>query len=46
MKELVEVQNVPASEVRNKTEMRRERKAVRGYSVVQRWGVNMKEPTV
>lgn len=34
---------MPASEVKTKTEMRQERKAVRGYSVVQRWGVNGKE---
>ncbi|PSS34003.1 hypothetical protein PHLCEN_2v1907 [Hermanssonia centrifuga] len=34
VKELVEVENVPASAVKNKTEQRRERKAVRGYKVV------------
>lgn len=34
VKELVEVQNVPASAVRTKTEQRRERKAPRGYTVV------------
>lgn len=43
VKELVEVQNVPASEVKTKTEMRQERKAVRGYSVVRHWGVGEKE---
>ncbi|KDN45319.1 hypothetical protein RSAG8_04906, partial [Rhizoctonia solani AG-8 WAC10335] len=37
VKELVGVENVPASEVKTKQEMRQERKAVRGYSVVQRW---------
>ncbi|KAF8596572.1 hypothetical protein BDV93DRAFT_500384 [Ceratobasidium sp. AG-I] len=46
VKELVEVKNVPASEVKTKTEMRHERKAVRGYSVVQSWGTNTKEPAV
>ncbi|KAA1467197.1 hypothetical protein DENSPDRAFT_832187 [Dentipellis sp. KUC8613] len=34
VKELVEVQNVPASAVRTKTEQRRERKAPRGFVVV------------
>ncbi|KAF9816650.1 hypothetical protein IEO21_03955 [Rhodonia placenta] len=34
VKELVQVENVPASAVRNKTEQRRERKAPRGYAVV------------
>jgi len=34
VKELVEVQNVPASEVRSKWQQRQERKAVRGYKVV------------
>ncbi|XP_006460386.1 hypothetical protein AGABI2DRAFT_192113 [Agaricus bisporus var. bisporus H97] len=34
VKELVEVENVPASAVRNKWEQRQERKAVRGYKVV------------
>ena len=33
VKELVQVQNVHASKVKTKTEMRRERKAVRGYSI-------------
>ena len=33
VKELVEVQNVPASAVRTKTEQRKERKAPRGYTV-------------
>ncbi|KAJ1300069.1 hypothetical protein OPQ81_002551 [Rhizoctonia solani] len=37
VKELVEVENVPAGEVKTKQEMRQERKAVRGYSVVERW---------
>ncbi|KAG8728458.1 hypothetical protein FRC11_011031 [Ceratobasidium sp. 423] len=40
VKELVEVENVPESEVKTKQEMRQERKAVRGYSVVQRWNGN------
>ncbi|EPS93531.1 hypothetical protein FOMPIDRAFT_131207, partial [Fomitopsis schrenkii] len=31
VKELVQVENVPASAVRTKTEQRQERKAVRGY---------------
>ena len=34
VKELVEVENVPASAVRTKTEQREERKASRGYKVV------------
>lgn len=34
VKELVEVENVPASAVRTKTEQRRERKATRGYTVL------------
>ncbi|EMD33541.1 hypothetical protein CERSUDRAFT_142587, partial [Gelatoporia subvermispora B] len=34
VKELVAVENVPASAVRTKTEQRRERKAPRGYAVV------------
>lgn len=34
VKELVEVENVPASAVRTKTEQRHERKAKRGYSVL------------
>lgn len=34
VKELVEVENVPASAVRTKTEQRTERKASRGYRVV------------
>ncbi|KAF5359832.1 hypothetical protein D9756_002909 [Leucocoprinus leucothites] len=34
IKELVEVENVPESAVRNKWEQRQERKAVRGYKVV------------
>ena len=34
VKELVEVENVPASAVRTKTEQRQERKASRGYEVV------------
>ena len=34
VKELVEVENVPASEVRTKTEQRQERKAPRGYKVL------------
>lgn len=33
VKELVQVQNVHASKVKTKTEMRRERKAVRGYTI-------------
>jgi len=33
VKELVQVRNVGASEVKTKTEMRRERKAVRGYTI-------------
>jgi len=33
VKELVQVQNVHASEVKTQTEMRRERKAVRGYTI-------------
>ncbi|QRW18498.1 ribosomal protein L30p/L7e [Rhizoctonia solani] len=37
VKELVGVENVPASEVKTKQQMRQERKAVRGYSVVERW---------
>lgn len=36
VKELVEVQNVPASLVRTKAEQRQERKAPRGYVVVDR----------
>ncbi|EUC62773.1 ribosomal protein L30 [Rhizoctonia solani AG-3 Rhs1AP] len=40
VKELVEVENVSASEVKTKQEMRQERKAVRGYSVVERWSGN------
>ena len=36
VKELVEVANVPASEVRDKTEQRRERRSPRGYMVVKR----------
>lgn len=36
VKELVEVQNVPASLVRTKAEQRQERKAPRGYAVVDR----------
>ena len=36
VKELVEVQNVAASDVRTPEEARRERKAVRGYQVVSR----------
>ena len=35
VKELVEVENVPASAVRTKTEQRQERKASRGYRVVR-----------
>lgn len=35
VKELVEVENVPASAVRTKTEQRLERKASRGYKVVR-----------
>ena len=35
VKELVEVENVPASAVRTKTEQRVERKASRGYKVVE-----------
>lgn len=38
VKELVEVQNVPASEVRSAKEQREERKAKRGYVVVSRLG--------
>ena len=34
VKELVEVENVPASAVRTKTEQRQARKAVRGYQVL------------
>ncbi|KAB5592133.1 hypothetical protein CTheo_4398 [Ceratobasidium theobromae] len=37
VKELVEVENIPASAVKTKAEMRQERKAVRGYQVVRRW---------
>ncbi|KAG9092206.1 hypothetical protein FS749_015922 [Ceratobasidium sp. UAMH 11750] len=37
VKELVEVENVPASAVRTKTELRAERKATRGYKVVESW---------
>ncbi|KAG8985062.1 hypothetical protein FRB90_004960 [Tulasnella sp. 427] len=36
VKELVEVQNVPTSQVRTKAEQRQERKAPRGYVVVDR----------
>ncbi|KIO28351.1 hypothetical protein M407DRAFT_243034 [Tulasnella calospora MUT 4182] len=36
VKELVEVQNVPASLVRTKAEQRQDRKAPRGYAVVDR----------
>ena len=36
VKELLKVENVPASAVRTKTEQRRERKASRGYVVVGR----------
>jgi len=35
VKELVEVENVAAADVRTKTEQRQERKARRGYSVVR-----------
>lgn len=35
VKELVEVENVPTSAVRTKTEQRQERKASRGYKVVR-----------
>ncbi|KAJ7866963.1 hypothetical protein B0H14DRAFT_2347251, partial [Mycena olivaceomarginata] len=35
VKELLEVRNVPASEVRNKQEQRVERKAHKGYEVVK-----------
>jgi large subunit ribosomal protein L30 len=35
VKELVEVENVPASAVRTKTEQKLERKASRGYKVVK-----------
>ncbi|THH08113.1 hypothetical protein EW146_g9101 [Bondarzewia mesenterica] len=35
VKELVEVENVPASAVRDKTEQRRERKVPRGFVVVR-----------
>ncbi|KAG9032782.1 hypothetical protein FRB95_001043 [Tulasnella sp. JGI-2019a] len=38
LKEIVSVRNVPASQVRNKIEMRQERKAPRGYVVVDRLG--------
>lgn len=34
VKELVQVENVPASAVRTKTEQRQERKSVRGYQKV------------
>ncbi|KAF9650177.1 hypothetical protein BDM02DRAFT_3154951 [Thelephora ganbajun] len=34
VKELVEVENVPAAAVRTKTEQRRERKASKGYRVI------------
>ncbi|KAJ7694858.1 hypothetical protein B0H17DRAFT_899295, partial [Mycena rosella] len=34
VKELLEVQNVPAAEVRNKLEQRIERKALKGFEVV------------
>jgi ribosomal protein L30 len=37
VKELVQVDNVPANEVKTKQEMRQDRKAVRGYSVIERW---------
>jgi large subunit ribosomal protein L30 len=33
VKELVQVQNVDTSEIKRKAEMRRERKAVRGYTI-------------
>jgi hypothetical protein len=36
VKELVEVRNVTASEVRTPEEARKERKAVRGYEVISR----------
>lgn len=36
VKELVEVRNVSTSEVRTPEEARNERKAVRGYEIVQR----------
>ncbi|KAI0312314.1 hypothetical protein OF83DRAFT_1042512, partial [Amylostereum chailletii] len=35
VKELVEVENVPESAVRDKTEQRRERRAPRGFQVVK-----------
>lgn len=38
LKEIIEVQNVPASQVRNKVERRRDRKAPRGYVVLERFG--------
>lgn len=34
VKELVEIENVPASAIRTKTEQKHARKAVRGYAVV------------
>jgi large subunit ribosomal protein L30 len=39
VKELVTVENVPASQVRTKTEQRRERRPPKGYVVVERGGV-------
>ncbi|QRV75633.1 ribosomal protein L30p/L7e [Ceratobasidium sp. AG-Ba] len=43
VKELVEVENVPSSAVRTKTEMRAERKATRGYTVVGSWNKSISE---
>ncbi|KAG8885535.1 hypothetical protein FRB97_000860, partial [Tulasnella sp. 331] len=37
LKEIVEVQNVPTSQVRNKVERRQDRKAPRGYVVLERF---------
>ena len=45
VKELVEVENVPASAVRNKVEQRRERKAPRGYVIAQRFEEQMARAT-
>ena len=44
VKELVQVENVPASAVRTKTEQKHERKAVRGYQVVGSQFVNALGP--
>jgi hypothetical protein len=39
LKELVKVENVPTSEVKTPEEQNRERKAVRGYTVVKTGGL-------